>query len=225
MSFAKTKITLFLATLVLCGAVFVLNIIGLIPPLNLIASAVGQPKIVVRDSDLMCTSIAQVVSDDSSIYVLFGQYSIVQVYSKEGEYQYTISVYNHLNGETEIATLNGSLYVLDKVGNVYIFRDGSLSEFIDSTASLNVKQTIPFGKSDSNYLVQLGSIWFASATGEAYCAIQRPFWLSIYQGSTLWLCMLFLIILSWVILTFPDFKKPKNEFYPKRFPFWGRIFK
>ena len=198
----KVKIAVVLALIALIALIFLLGIIGSICPPELIADEEGKPLFLVRDSDLLLTSITQIVSDDNHIYILYGTYSVVQVYEKNGSYQYSLSVYNHLNGRTEIAVTNNRLYVCDKVNNIYVFEDGTFTEFIGREESANLQKKLPLGASNAAYDVRSGSVWYVPAHAEAYCVIQRPAWLNLYQHD-LALRVFFLIIMIHVVLFFP----------------------
>lgn len=200
---SKVKITVVLTLLALIALIFFLGIIGNICPPELIAAAEGTPLILVRDDDLLLTSISQIVSDGNNIYILYGTYSVVQVYGMDGSYQYSLSVYNHTNGRTEIAVKNNRFYVCDKVSNIYSFENGSFIEFIDRKESADLRKKLPFGASNAEYDVRSGSVWYTPDHEDAYCLIQRPAWLNLYQHD-LNLFIFFLIIMIHVILVFPS---------------------
>ena len=196
----KLKIVILLIVLLLIGILFVLDIMGNICPLALISNTLGEPIIVTRERDLLFTGISQVMSDENNIYILFGTYSVVQVYSHEGEYKYTISVYNHVNGRTEIAVLDNHLYIRDKAYNIYVFHNGNFVEFIPQAESENSVAMLPYGISDPAYSVHLGSILKSAEDGNAKCVIHRPLILSIYQNNLLFILQCILIMIAGFIL-------------------------
>lgn len=203
MSLTKLKLYVFLIVFLLICFLFLVDIIGRICPYELVSSSTDKPIVIVRNSDFLCTGISQIVSDGDNIYVLFGTYSVVQVYTHEGDYQYTISVYNHLNGRTEIATHENRLYIRDKIDNVYVFRNGVLTNFIDQNESAPITQTLSFGASDSAYSIRSGSIWHLVEDYGAKCVVQRPAFLFIYQNNLLFFIQFSLAILAGLVLFLP----------------------
>lgn len=206
MSFSKFRFFTLLVLLLLIGALFVVNICGMICPPSLMAGTEGIPVITVRDSDFLCTGISQIVSDDSNLYVLYGQYGVVQVYSLDGAYRYTISICDHANGRTEIAVLRNRLYICDKVSNLYIFEDGVLTEYLDRTESYEARRNLPLGAWDSDYAVKAGSVWYAPGGVPSHCVVQRPAWLGLYQNDGITMLMFLLVALSGALLMFPKRK-------------------
>ena len=206
MSFTKFRLFALLVLLLLIGALFVVNICGMICPPSLMAGTEGVPVITVRDSDFLCTGIWQIVSDDSNLYVLFGRYGVVQVYSMDGAYRYTISVCDHANGRTEIAVLGNRLYLCDKVSNLYIFEDGALSEYLDRTESYETRRNLPLGAWDPDYAVKAGSVWYAPEGVPSHCVLQRPGWLGLYQNDRITMLMFLLVAVSGGLLLIPKRK-------------------
>lgn len=205
---AKIKLTLILLCTLLIGCSSLLDIIGMLRPAELAAPAEGTPTIVTRKNELLTTGISQVVADEDQIYVLFGTYGVVQAYTPEGDYLYSVSVYNHRNGRTEIMAKDGCLYIRDKHHNVYIFSEGKFLEFIDSNDTNDIHQSRKFGVSDSNYTLKGSSIWRVS---DDTCVLKRPGWLVIYQGNLNWLVKFFLMITVGFILYFPNSKKKQEK--------------
>lgn len=203
MSFTKFRFFTLLVLLLLIGALFVVNICGMICPPSLMAGTEGIPVITVRDSDFLCTGISQIVSDDSNLYVLYGQYGVVQVYSLDGAYRYTISICDHANGRTEIAVLRNRLYICDKVSNLYIFEDGVLTEYLDRTESYEARRSLPLGVWDLDYCVKAGSIWYAPDGVSSHCVVQRPAWLGLYQNDGITMLMFLLVAVSGGLLLIP----------------------
>ena len=192
----------------LLGIIFLLNVISSFCPLELIAKSIEMPITLVRNNDFLCTNISQIVADENHVYVLFGNYSVLQVYTLNGDYEYSVSVYNHMKGITSIATHNNSLYICDKIDNVYVFSNGELSEFIDRTQSLSIRRKLPFGASSSEYRVHLASVWYAPGGELSKCVIQRPAWLAIFQNNLLFILQFTLIVFAGAILLFFRKQKP-----------------
>ena len=206
MSFVKFR---FLALAVLCFLIvglFALNVFSMICPPSLVAYGEGTPVVTVRENDFLCTGISQVLSDDENLYVLFDQYGVVQVYTLDGAYRYTISVYNHANGRTEIAVLKNRLYIEDKKSNLYVLDGGVLTEYQDSSESYEFRQRLPYGKWDSDYIVKSGSVWYAPNGVLSHCVIQRPAWLGLYQNDGITMLLFLLVAMSGALLVFPNRK-------------------
>lgn len=195
-----------LIALFLIGCTLILMVLGMIPPAKLVAPSVEQP-VVAEHSNILIAGISQVVSDDENLYVLFGKYSIVGVYTHSGEYLYSIGVYNHTNGRTEIAAQDGYLYICDKVHNVYTFREGKLASFTDRVESLTLRQQLPFGSSDADYDTHTGSIWYAPDGERLQCVIERPGWLCIYQNDFLHVFLIFLFAVVGHLTFMPSLRK------------------
>ena len=207
MSFARFRFCVLLVLLVFIGGLFALNNAGMICPTGLVAHTEGMPVITVRDDDFLCTGIWQIVSDDSNLYVLFGRYGVVQVYSHDGAYQYSVSVCDHANGRVEIAVLNKRLYIADKVSNLYVLEDGVLSGYLNRTESYEQRQRLPLGNWDPNYIVKDGSVWYAPDGVLSHCVVERPAWLGLYQNDRITMMMLLLVALSGGLLMIPGRKK------------------
>lgn len=206
MSFARFRILMLAVLWILIVGLFAMNVFGMICPSGLVAYAEGNPIVTVRESEFLCTGISQVVSDDENLYVLFGNYGVVQAYTLDGVYRYTISVYNHANGRTEIAVLKNRLYIEDKVSNLYVLEDGVLTEYFDRLESSEFRQRLPFGKWDSDYVIKSGSVWYAPNGVLSHCVIQRPAWLGLYQNDGITVLLLLLVALSGALLVFPNRK-------------------
>ena len=203
MNWMKLKIRLVLLCTVLIGCSFVLDALGSIRPAELAAHAEGVPTVVRRENDLICTGISQVVADEDQIYVLFGTYGVVQAYTTEGEYLYSVSVYNHSNGRTQIAAKDGCLYIRDKRHNIYQFSDGEFLGYSETTG-----KSLQYGVSDPGYTLKGSDLWRVS---DDTCLLDRPGWLVIYQGSVNWLAKFLLMIAIGAILSFPIPKKKQES--------------
>lgn len=209
MSLVRIRVVVLIIVCFLASATFLINILGGICPAELVCGSVEEPIVIIRDHDLLCTGISQIVSDENNIYVLYGNYSVVQVYTRDGRYRYSISVCNHVNGRTQIAAYESSLYVCDKIDNVFIFRDGAFVELVEKSASAEIIDQVPFGVSDSNYVVHSGSVWYAPKGAQPHCVIKRPAWLSVYQNNLLTTVLFILIILGGVLIKMPHLSKTR----------------
>ena len=206
MTSAKFRLLILAVLLILIVGLLVLNVFSMICPPTLVAYGEGSPIDTVREDDFLCTGISQVVSDDENLYVLFGQYGVVQVYTLDGAYRYTISVYNHANGRTEIAVLKNRLYIEDKISNLYVFENGSLVQYLDRTESYETRRSLPFGAWDPDYAVKAGSVWYAPEGVPTRCVMERPAWLGLYQNDGITLLSFLLVAMSGAVLLLPKRK-------------------
>ena len=207
MSFAKFRFLALAVLWFLIVGLFALNVFSMICPPSLVAYGEGTPVVTVRENDFLCTGISQVLPDDENLYVLFGEYGVVQVYTLDGTYRYTISVYNHANGRTEIAVLKNRLYIEDKKSNLYVFENGSLVQYLDRSESYETRRFLPFGAWDQDYMVRAGSVWYAPDGVESHCVVQRPVWLGLYQNGRITMLLFLLVSLSGGLLMIPNRKK------------------
>ena len=207
MSFARFRLLILAVLWILIVGLFAMNVFGMICPAGLVAYEEGTPVVTVRENDFLCTCISQVVSDDENLYVLFGEYGVMQAYTLDGAYRYTISVYNHANGRTEIAVLKNRLYIKDKISNLYVFEDGSLVKYLDRSESYEMRRFLPLGAWDADYMVKAGSVWYAPDGVESHCVVQRPVWLGLYQNGRITTLLFLLVAMSGGLLMIPNRKK------------------
>lgn len=206
----KNKIIFYaiIVLLVLFIIARLLSFISGIRPFSLQAATPGEPLIVTRKTDLLLTDISEIASDDDHIYVMFGHYCVVQVYSKSGVYQYTVSFYDNLRGVPSIAADQGRLYIVDKERNVYILCNGSLETFIPKgectqkqAQEINCKFSANSGK---DYTVIGSSVWFAPQGAAQYCVIHRPAYLVLFHKNVSFFFQLFAIIaIGYFIMLIP----------------------
>ena len=210
MSARKIQIILILIVCLLIASLFIMDIMGMIRPAELYASEVGTPIVIKRENDFLCSEITQIASDDNNLYILFNSYNVVQVYTLDGIYQYSIGVRAHTNGRNQIATRDNSLYISDKQSNIYIFKDGSLAQFVAQDESAEIHDTINFWADDPQYQVKGSSVWFMPEDADAYCVVQRPFWLALYQNNWSWSAKFLLVIAGAILLRWPNLRKKKS---------------
>lgn len=203
-------VVLFILSILVLG-VFILKIVGGLSQKVVTSSTVGTPLVLDQENDLINSSITQVLETKDAIFLVYGYKSIVQAYSLEGTYLYTLSVYNYSNGRTEIAFSESEdvLYISDKHLNMYAFSGAEFLEFIDKSHSWDLYTKLNFGRSSQNYSVEVGSVWYTN--GEvSRCVVQRPIWQSLFQNNALDLLLLFLLIVIGIVLRFPYPSKMKN---------------
>ena len=173
------------------------------------ADTVGTPLVSDQEAAVVNASVTQVLETEDTLYMVYGHKSIVEAYSLDGAYLYTISVYNHINGRTEIAYSKSKdvLYISDKRRNMYTFSGKAYLAFIDESRSWDLYTKLYFGRSTPNYSMKAGSVWYTDGESSR-CVLERPLWQAIYQNDILDLMLLFLLILMGAVLRFPY---PKNQ--------------
>ncbi len=77
----------------------------------------GEEYALIEDNALL-------VRPEGGVYCLSGLNSAVNVYSGEGEFLYSLPVPDYQNGEAGMAMAGDTLIILDKLGNLYLYRDG-----------------------------------------------------------------------------------------------------
>lgn len=181
-------------------ATFLLDKVGENKPTELRVASVGVPAIVKRGTDFLCTGVRQVVNDKQNLYVLYGNYGVVQAYDLNGNYLYTISLYNHQNGRFQIAAQNGFLYISDKLDNLYIFKAGEFQTFQERDLAKELRKSIDFNNNSTSYIVKSSSIWKVDSQNKENCIISRPFFLVLLQNQLGFFIRIGLIIVIGVIL-------------------------
>lgn len=166
------------------------------------ARILGIPTITNTYTPLERCSIDQIVEDDSYIYILFGEHDgNVQVFDLNGNYQYSVYFYTHLNGAFSLAVRENVLYVRDEQKNLYIFCNGSFDSFISKEDAKKLLELLDFNDNSSNYTVRLGSVWRTNGN-EDICIIKRPLISTLYQGDLMFFATLFIVLLFGLFYVF-----------------------
>jgi len=206
MKSAKIRLALVFICMLLLGITFLLDIVGVIVPAGLIAGAVGFPVVSNDYPEYHCTDITQIITDENYLYVASGHKSIVQVFTLDGTYVRTISVYNYNNGRMELALKDNILLIRDKHHNLYLFSDGELLEYLDRSAPAQISLTVPFGAYDSSYFVRNGSVWKHMEERGSVCIVEAPSVFGFYQDAMSWKIKMFLIMTIGFVLYLPGLK-------------------
>lgn len=163
----------------------------------------GKPHISTDYGSYTLKSVYQVCDDGQRIYILpNSQDGFIQVYDLDGNYLSTLMFYNHNNGGFAITIENSTLYVFDKLNNVYVFKEGIFSAFFTrEEAETQLDNIDRFRLSNSNeYTFRAGSIWRNTSEG-AQCVVKGPaeyvYYIQQYGPSILLLimCIYVMIIL------------------------------
>jgi len=123
MSQTKRKFIILLLFSCCVLIIFVLKIAGGLSAVGMRAGEVGIPHVWTKENEKIHSSITQVLETEDALYLVYGYQSIIQAYSLDGAYLYSVCVYNYNNGRTEIAYSKSKdvLYISDKRHNIYTF--------------------------------------------------------------------------------------------------------
>ena len=168
----------------------------------------GIPTEYVEEQISITKGINQILEDSKHIYILFDSSNdgIVQVYSREGNYQKTIQCYSHMNGRFQIAVHDQNFYLRDKEGSLYRYYDGEFIEFIDSRQAASLRKRIDFETSSPNYELRFGSVWKIN-DDESKCIVERPLGSVLSQSNALLISSLAIIAFGGYLTFKRSFKK------------------
>lgn len=194
----RTRFIISFVLLILLAIFYSVNRIGAWIPSYLKKAEIGRP-FVTEEETIIRSEITQIVSDEGSIFVLYGRYSVVQEFDINGTYKRAYAVYCHPNGRIRIAISDGKLFVRDKADNIYVFSGGILLDFVSSDRADPIINTVDFGGSSDVFEVRFGSICYRTVDHDPYCVISRPAWLMVYQDHILIYAQLLLVLLLCII--------------------------
>ena len=192
----KLKLAAILVILLLVALLYSVNWLDRISPPEFNIQTEGAFIVKKMENYSFHSGIKQIVSDSNSIYVLFGSRGIVNAYSKNGEYQYSVAVYDYKNGRVKIAVDEDKLYIQDKANNIYVFLGKEFLEFIPKEERARIIDSVDFNASTNDYAVRWGSIWNVSHEEYNTCVIQRQFWLTLHQNGLGTLIMIGLLAIA-----------------------------
>lgn len=207
MKSAKIRITITLVCTLLLELTFVADLLGGIIPVDLVAGAAGVPVISCDHGNYRCTDITQIIADETYLYVMSGHKSILQVYTLEGTYAYTISVCDYSNGRAELALKDDILLFKDKRHNLYLFSDGKFLEYIDQDDPAHIRWAVPFGAYDASYFIKNGSVWKHTGKNESVCIVEAPPVFGFYHNATSWKMKIALVLIIGYTLYLPPIRK------------------
>ena len=194
----RTRLIISFVLLILLAIFYSVNRIGSLIPSYLKNAEIGRP-LVTEEEKTIRSEITQIVSDEGSIYVLYGRYGVVQEFDINGTYKRAYAVCCHPNGRIRIAINNGMLFVRDKVDNIYVFSEGIFLEFVSSDQADPIINAVDFEEISDAFEVRFGSICYRTADHEPYCLINRPAWLMVYQENILVYAEFLLVLLLCII--------------------------
>lgn len=131
----------------------------------------GMPVIYTEELNLGDMRIDQILHD-SSLYILDGDHGYIRVFDLSGIYQYTIALYDYMNGYYSMALSDGVLYVRDPHFNMYLFEENSFILFIPKDEVGQLGKMLDFSLSSDQYVLQFGSVWQIKGNDKV-CVIQR----------------------------------------------------
>lgn len=157
----------------------------------------GEPKIYVEKLNFNRMRIDQICHDEQHFYLLDESKGRVRVFNTNGDYEYTIALFDYLNGVFRLAIARERLYICDPHQEVYAFQNGEFAQFFNKENAVKLLQTLDFEKNSEKYLVRNGSVWEIS-NGEEKCVLDRPLYAARYVE-----CIVFaVLIILCVIMRF-----------------------
>lgn len=117
-----------------------------------------------------------VVEAGEHLYVLLNpSEGIVQVYDLSGTYRQTLFFDCHLNGCFFLAASGETVYVQDKIGNVYVLNNGQFDRFLKKSDLSELPEGLDFhaATSSEGYEIRKNAVWRITAEGEE-CIIPAP---------------------------------------------------
>ena len=194
----SSRLIISFVLLILLAICYSINGIGSLIPRYLKKVEIGKP-LITEEEKIIRSAITQIVSDEGSIYILYGRYGVVQEFDINGTYKCAYAVYCHPNGRISIAINNGKLFVRDKVDNIYVFSEGILLDFVSSDQAGPIINTVDFGEYSDAFEVRFGSICYRTVDHDPYCVISRPAWLMVYQENILVYAQFLMVLLLCII--------------------------
>lgn len=153
----------------------------------------GKPVVYVQQRIDKLHGCAQVADDGKNIYLLINDHKgLVQVYDTLGNYEKSIVLYSHTNGAFKLAEQKGMIYICDKEGSLYLFKQGSFVEYIVYSEAAQLRKSIDFENYSSSYYQKNGSIW-RTVEEQPICVIQGELSPELHLGNPI-------IMLTGVIL-------------------------
>lgn len=104
-------------------------------------------------------TIDQILADQSRLYLLDEYNGYIYVFDLDGNYQYTIILYDYMNGAFRMAVTKEKLYVADPHDDVYIFSDDTFVEFRKRQDAQDLLTSIDFEKTSETYKMRFDSIY------------------------------------------------------------------
>ena len=162
------------------------------------------PMCEIRDSDWFVI--------DDKIYVLFEDYSYVNVYSIRGKFLYSIQTYHMRNGATRIAYKDGLFVIYTRSGGVYLFDGSEKKEYIsgDRDNETNMERTRAYFNyieyefnakrinQEANYKLKRNTILHLNSEGEYEQVLSFPNQLSGF--SQVYLIVLVVCLILFILL-------------------------
>ena len=103
-----------------------------------------------------CSDLSDYGIEGNSLYLLWGDIGVLEVYSLDGKYQKSFAFETIKNGEDRLEISEGELWLKTKNHRVYCFHDGHYLEEKDYNAFQNAKETGLF-EENREYTIHNGS--------------------------------------------------------------------
>lgn len=134
----KSKGYIFLCTILLCtifsSAAWLLSNENF----DTIPTIEGEDKseYILHGSELVPREeITSFTVDNGKIYVYYDKSALINVYGTDGSFRYGIQISTIQNGQGDIATLDGKLYIHSRRPIIFVFQDDQMIESIDPDSS------------------------------------------------------------------------------------------
>ena len=134
-----------------------------------------------RSKDDYFTKISDLAVEGDSLYVLFENYGILEIYSLDGGFQNAIAVKSADRGHAALYIGDNSVWLESRNNWVYRIRDGRF-EMKTVFSENNPKASLVNGKSKRTasdgtvFLTDGVSVFRETAEGEKTVVVKRPFW-------------------------------------------------
>lgn len=153
----------------------------------------GKPGIFTESSfDVNRISIGQLLHDQNRLYLLDDQDGYIRVFDLNGNYLYTIMLYDYMNGAFRMAVMEGKLYIADPHNDVYIFADDTFVEFQKRQDAEILLKSVDFGKNSDAFEIRAGSIYnVANDT----CVIKRSVYTALNRRTRLLILALVVLVI------------------------------
>lgn len=169
----------------------------------------GIPVIYVEELSVDTIRIDSVAEQEGLLYLLDSQRGYIRVFDLQGQYLRTMLFYDYLNGEFQIATNAGELYVRDPHGDIYVISGGEFDRFVKRSEIDEIIQTVDFEGGSDDFYIRFGSVW-QYAEPEDICVIKRPFISILFQSKVSWL-LTFSVLAGVAVIQTINRKKKSNK--------------
>lgn len=133
-------------------------------------AVLGEPSFFTESFDVNWIRIGQLLHDQKRLYLLDDQNGYIRVFDLNGNYLYSILLYDYLNGAFRMAVNEEMLYIADPHNDVYIFANDTFVEFLERQDAKVLLNSLNFQKKSDTFELRLGSVY--NVTNDM-CIIER----------------------------------------------------